>query len=151
MITIEQIEAMEAEKKRIRKALAQIAREIYTIRYAEEIPEGFRFSSYMLTNFDGTHYCGMDDEDWEIGTPLVAVTLYYPSWEDHRNITFPQAWLTQDYKQLETNRVAAIREAARIKSEEEHREAEIAREASERRTYERLKKKFDATLTKQGA
>lgn len=142
MITVEAINALAAERKRIRSGLERIAREVYKIRYAEELPAGFRLDSYMLTNFDGTHYCGMDDEDWEIGTPLVAVTLYYPSWEDHRNVTFPQSWLTQDWKQLETDRVTAIREASRIKSEEEHREAEIAREASERRTYERLKEKF---------
>lgn len=142
MITVQEIQDHDAERQRIRKELCQIGRDIYAIREGQELHSGFRLDSYMLTDFDGTHYCGMDEEDWEIGTPLVALSFYNSSWQDSRNITFPQAWLTQDWKQLETERVTAIKEAARIKSEEEHREAEIAREAADRRTYERLKEKF---------
>lgn len=142
MVTVALIEAHEAERKRIRSDLAQVGRDIYAIRTGEPLPSVFRLESYMLTDFDGTHYCGMDEEDWEIGTQLVAITFYAPSWEDHRNITFPQAWLTQDWKALEAERAAAIKEAARIKSEEEHREAEARREENDRRTYQRLKEKY---------
>lgn len=142
MITVEEINALAAEKERIRAALTKIGREIYAIREGEELPSGFRLSNYMLTDFDGTHYAGMDEEDWPLGTPLVALSFYNSGWQQTREITFPQAWLTADYKQLETDRVAAIREAARIKAEEEKREAGIARAAAERRTYDRLKEKF---------
>jgi hypothetical protein len=144
MITIEQIEALAAERKRIRNELATIGSEIYAIREEQELPSVFRLSSYSLNNWDGTNYSGMDDiDDWEIGTPLLSICFYAPSWEDTRYVTFPQTWLTEDWKQLETERVAAIRETERMKSEEEHRSVEIAREKSERRTYERLKKKFE--------
>jgi hypothetical protein len=84
----------------------------------------------------------MDEEDWEIGTHLISISFYHPRWEDSRNITFPAAWLTQDYKKLETERVAAIKEAERVAAEEAARQAAIAREESDRRTYDRLKERY---------
>jgi hypothetical protein len=142
MITVEDINALAAEKTRIRAGLAQIGRDIYAIREGNALESGFRLSSYMLNTFDGTHYAGMDEEDWEIGTPLISLSFYNPGWQQSREITFPQAWLTADYKQLETDRVTAIKEAERLKAEEAAREAAVAREASDRRTYDRLKEKF---------
>lgn len=143
-ITVAEIEAMEAEKKRVTRNISLIGREIYSIRHGESSPlsDSFRFSSYRLTAFDGTHYCGMDEVDWEIGTPLVCVSYYNSRWEEGRDITFPQAWLTDDWKRLETERVTAIREAERVEEKERRRQAKIAHEKSERRTFERLKEKF---------
>lgn len=142
MITMDEIRALEAERKRIRSALDNIGREIYAIRHGEELMSGFRLSSYMFGQFDGTHYAGMDDTDWDLGTPLISITYYNSGWEQTREITFPQAWLIADYKQLETDRMAAIAEEARLRSEEDQRIAAAAREEGERQTYARLKEKF---------
>lgn len=142
MISIAEIKAAEAETDRVRKALAQIGREIYAIREGEELFSGFRFSSYMFTDFDGTHYCGMDEQDWELGTPLVGLTFYNSQWQQCSTLTFPQAWLEGDWKQLETERLAVEKAAADEIERERRAAAKIAHEESERRTYERLKEKF---------
>jgi hypothetical protein len=149
-VTVAEIEAHAAERRRINHALSAIGRRIYEIRNGEPLKDSYNFHKYALTKFEGHQYCGQEEGDtggetYAIGTPLVELN-YFWSWSgggETAYVTFPQSYLEADWDALETARVAAMKHAAeeaeRIAAEE--RKVEAA--ASRRRQYERLKAEFE--------
>jgi hypothetical protein len=142
-ITIERIKGSEAERARIKSELVKIGRGIYEIREGNSLNSDFRLSDYSFSTFDGTHYAGQDETDWPMGTPTISISFYNSGWGEVRSVTFPSAWIEADWRQLETDRVA-VEKAEQARQEEEKSAArQIAHEENERKTYERLRAKFE--------
>ncbi len=143
MITIDRIKAAEAENKAVRTVLADIGERIYAIREGHPMNSGYLFHSYSLTTYQGDSYYGQDGPDWGKDTPIVSLRYYCSSYEDDGWVTFPQAWLTEDFVQLEFDRVAAEKAAAEAEAAAIETARIAIQEEADRQTYERLKKRYE--------
>lgn len=142
-ITLHDIDAAEGAVKNIRVALSVIGREIYRMRKGEALEPHYGFYRYSREQFEGSHYCGQDGPDWGVGTPIISLEYYWPRGEDSQYITFPQSYLSCDWRAVEQARCDRERHAEAERKNAAQEEAERQREENERRNYERLKAKFE--------
>ncbi len=143
-ITLADIDAFEGHIKNVRVILQGIGREIYKMREGKELGPEYGFDAYSRENFAGCNYVGQEGPDWGAPCPIFSLRYYWPRAENIIYVTFPQGWLEQDWRALETERLRDQRAKAEQIAETEARERKERREISERETYERLKSKFEA-------
>ncbi|MCA0318187.1 MAG: hypothetical protein LCH88_08975 [Proteobacteria bacterium] len=142
-LTLDDIDNAEKSARRARVLLDEIGREIYEMREGAKLGPEYGFESYARANFQPEYY-GEDGPDWGSGTPIFVLNYYWSRAESEQVVTFPAGWLEQDWRSLETARLAAERaDEAKRKSDEDAQRARDA-EAAELREYERLSAKFAA-------
>lgn len=142
-LKLEDIDNAEYAVKSVRVKLQEIGREIYKMRERKELGPHFGFEKYYRSNFPGSNYSGYEGVDWEIGIPVLSLRYWWHRGEEEISITFPQSWLENDWRSLETARLKKERTEAFAKRRVEAKKRKSDREASERATFERLKAKFD--------
>lgn len=143
MITVEKILAAEAAMDKIRNELGDMGREIYQIRKGTQLPSGFGLDKYDIDNSYEARYDHNGDVKWPEGTPVIFIRFFNYRWSEGRDVVIPQAYLTQDWRKLEYERVQAEKAAVAEARNAAQEEAARQREANEKATYERLKKKFE--------
>lgn len=145
-ITVEFIDATKAATSRIRNHLATLGREIHLMRTGKKIGDGFGFNSYRLTEWDGKQYAGIEDDhpDFEIGEPIICTDFYHSRWGEEINVTFPQSYLTADWRPIEQARIDAEKDRLQKLAERDKAVAKHAAEVADQREYERLKAKFES-------
>lgn len=142
-ITLACIDSAENAVKRVRVELQAIGREIYKMREGHELGPEYGFDSYSRFNFSGPEYAGEDGPDWGKGTPVFALTYYWPRGENITTVTFPMGWLEQDWRALEKDRLDEEERAEAERKRIADAEAMQQREANEKAAYLRLKAKFE--------
>ena len=146
-LLIDDIYAAENGVKRVKVILQGIGRALHQMREGKELGPEYGFEGYSRENFCGSNYSGQDGPDWGVGTPILSLRYCWPRAENVIYVTLPLGWIEQDWRELETDRLSkecAARDAA--KSEELRLAAERRAEA-ERKTFERLKAKFEPLST----
>lgn len=141
-LTLQDIDSAERATRRVNEELDAIGRELYKLRAGSALGAAWGFDSYRRQRYNGPEYCGQEGPDWGAGTPIFSLLYYWPRAQDYQSITFPQGWLEQDWRALETERLSAERVAAEIEERADAEARARKREEDERRTYERLKAKF---------
>lgn len=142
-LTLQDIDMAENAVKNVRVILQGIGREIYKIREGNELGPQYGFDRYSRFNFSGPEYMGEEGPDWGVGTPIFSLSYYWPRGEEYIHVTFPQRWLEQDWRALEQERLDKERAVQAERDRKEAAQKAIDREANERRTFERLKAKFE--------
>lgn len=143
-LTIADINDAEQAVKGVRSKLQAIGRELYEMREGEKLGREYDFHDYSRQNYAGSNYCGQDGPDWGAGTPIISITFYWSRASAEHYITFPQAWLGQDWRGLERERLATERAELAAQAELDQQKAVRLKDEAERLTYERLKEKFAA-------
>jgi len=141
-ITLESITEAEEAMAEVRSSLAAMGRELYQMRYGDELARQYAFEEYSLQTFQGSNYLGQEGPHWGVGTPIISLNYYWSRAGNSKYVTFPQSYLGKDWQSIEQeridneNKIAVEREALKI--EEAARRQEIA----EREAYERLHAKY---------
>lgn len=142
-LTLGDIDRAEELTEHVRGVLREMGQEIYLIRTGAELGSQYNFDGYTRTIFAGTNYSGQEGPDWGVGTPIFSLQYYWYRASHGEYVTFPQDWLDKDWRVLERDRVEAERFAQQAAEEEAKRQRAIDREESDRRTFERLKAKYE--------
>lgn len=141
-LALTDIDDAERAVKSVRIKLQAIGRELYEMREGEKLGREYDFHDYSRQNYAGSNYCGQDGPDWGVGTPIISITFFWSRASAEHYVTFPKAWLGQDWRSLERERLATERAELAAQAELDRQEAVRLKDEAERLTYERLKEKF---------
>lgn len=144
-VTLADIDAAEGAIKNVRVALGEIGRKLYQMREGEPLGAEFQFDAYSIENFEGSRYCNQEGPDWGVGTPIVSLRFYWSRGEYGYTVTFPVRYLEiDDWKAEEQARLDGERAAAAVAALAQAIRARLKHDEAERRSYERLRAKFEA-------
>lgn len=149
-LTLQDIVNAENSVRRVRVILDAIGRVIYKMREGTELGPEYVFEHYARVDFSRTYYGEHESPDWGEGVPIFSLKYYWPGGEMTAAVTFPRAWLEQDWRSLERERLATERQAEDARARKEAEDAAREREREERRTYERLRAKFEGGAKEEG-